>query len=161
VQLVVNWRNAMRYILQAVLVGSVMLAGCGESESLKELSSAEIEKLLKGNIVEGTLIMQPRAFRQYFGADGVTVQLTDKKRVGRWQIDDKNHFCVRWDKQEAENGGEKDGVARGTGTVAESNPKGHCFGVKQDSRGKYRIYSVHIGYAAILSSIAAGDPGQL
>lgn len=139
-----------------------VLAGCAQDENLKSLSSMETETLLKGNTIEGVLIAQSRPFKQYFGANGTTVQMIDSKRIGKWYIDDNNQFCIRWSEAKI-----PEKMARRTEKQGEDNsaettkPKdGQCLSVKQDSQGKYRIYSAKLGYVASLGKIVPGNPGK-
>lgn len=138
-------------------VGMLVLTGCGEAEPLRQLSSAEVDALLKGNTVEGTLVMQSRQFRQYFGADGVTVQVSDNQRRGAWRLEGDDQFCIRWERgdKRGENG---EGPAAGkAGAGSDATRKGNCFRVKQDSKGNYRIFGTTLGYTALVTKVVPGN----
>jgi len=137
----------------------ILIAGCSKGEELKTLSSSEIDKLLKGNTIEGILVAQSRPIKQYFGADGITVQVLDSKRIGDWYVDDNDQFCIRWNPAKKQETMAKD--ARTEETEKAKNKKGQCLSVKQDINGKYRIYSADLGYAATLLKIVPGNPGKL
>jgi len=150
----------MSSILRAgIAVGVIFIAGCSDGEALKTLSSVEIDKLLKGNTIEGVLVAQSRPFKQYFSADGTTVRMTESKRIGKWNVDDTNQLCVRWN---VANTPEK--MTKETGTHSADNAvdmtktkKGKCFQIKQDSQGKYSIYSENLVFSGSLHKIVPGN----
>ena len=145
-------------LLMAILAGVVAMTGCGKAEELKTLSSAEIGQLLKGNtvIMESSFVAQSRPFKQYFGANGITVQAADIKRTGRWRID-SNNFCIVWEKSQAPVKMANETAAQGTYSAGINS----CFQVKQDDRGKYKVYSETLGYVGIFGKIVPGNPWKL
>lgn len=154
--------NDMHRILRAAIVGGiVVMTGCGKGEELKTLSSADLETLLKGNTMEGVLVAQSLPFKQYFGANGITVQMIEGKRTGNWQVDSNNEFCIRWGvAKNAEKLGKETG-ARSTNNTHNKTDKGQCFTIRQDSQGKYLVYSANLGHAATLRKVVPGNPDKL
>lgn len=149
--------NDMRLMfLVAISSGVLVMTGCGKGEDLKTLSSAEIEILLKGNTVtmESAFIAQSRPFKQYFGANGITVQATENKRTGKWHVDNSNNFCILWDMSQKPVKMAKETAAQGADNTEA------CFQVKQDSQGKFKVYSATLGYVGTLGKIVSGNPGK-
>jgi ribosomal protein L14 len=144
-----------------ILAGVVAVAGCGNAVQLKVLKSAEVEKLLKGNTIEGIIVQQSRPFKQHFGTNGITVQMAGNKRIGKWYVDGNNELCILWNDTQTPETMAKETKTQSGGNVADKTGNERCFSVKQDSQGKYRIYSPELGYVASVKRIIPGNPEKL
>jgi hypothetical protein len=83
-------------IRRIVLLGLMALAVPAQSQSVK-LRSHEIDALLSGNTAVGK--WDGQAYRQYFGADGVTIYAQDGARStrGTWRVDaEKGEYQSIW-----------------------------------------------------------------
>lgn len=122
----------------------------------------ELETLLKGNTVDGVLVAQSLPFKQYFGANGVTVQVIQSKRTGTWQVGNNNEFCIRWSTAKgAEKNGRKTDTQENIKTNIKKTDSAQCYSIKQDDQGRYLVYSANLGHAATLRKVVPGDPRKL
>lgn len=151
----------MRSAVWMIVILGAALAGCGKSEPLKELSSAEIEALIKGNTAEAVVGRKSLPFRQYFAPNGTTIQMYEGKRVGKWRMDDNNRFCVQWTARMSRAKTYRPKSDSGKDRSSDAQMKERCYAVMQDSQGAYRLLNVNQKHVLTLQRIVPGNPKKM